>query len=487
YWREVNETKRREYVIQRLKELGATPDILDLLVKAGTESNNLAKVEDVAMTAVQENDLETARKLMYDDNYQKSKNIIWGFTDKFEERVQALGQDRVKRSTHITGFYLSLSIIGVVTLFVILLITFVLLFRKIYVLYRVNVLLRNLAQHEGDLTQRLDMQGRDEFCEIAQNVDSFVQKVREIVVDVADRTSSMMASAEELSANSANSADMADKLDQSIEEIAQAVTAQAGNTENGARHVDDLGRVIGEDFTLIQALTERLNEAVVLVGAGEEALDQLNVNSDENSKLAQEVHEALAETNSSVSHIAQLSAMLSGIAKQTNLLALNAAIEAARAGDAGRGFAVVAEEVRTLAEETTNFTGEITKVIDLLVEKTDKAVSVMEETQSIVTLQNESARETGEKFSSLKKAVDEMFRTSESLNEVGTHMNEEKDRLIDVLSNLTATSQENAGVTNEASDSVQKQATAINEISKASHEVAKMTEEIVHIINRFKY
>src|SRR5690554_5872874 len=135
--------------------------------------------------------------------------------------------------------------------------------------------------------------------------------------------------------------------------------------------------------------------------------------------------------------------MIESIAEQTNLLALNAAIKAARAGEAGRGFAVVADEIRKLAEESSRFTSDIKGIITELKTKSQLAVETMDDVKVIVGDQGESVKETESKFEGIAAATDQVRIVTEKLNSSAELMKENKDRIIDLVQNLSAISEEN--------------------------------------------
>ena len=487
YWREVRETKRRDKVIARLKELNTPERYMDLLTRAGQESNNLAMIEGEAMDALEDGDQERARTLMFDDNYQKYKSLIGSYTQKFIEETTAMSAKEVAGALSSMRFYLTLSLIEAFGLALIIVITFFLLFLKMKSLHRIDRLIYDLANKDGDLTHHLDVTSNDEIGDIATNVNDFVAKLRRIIQDIAHATQTLAATSEELSATSQETAGSADKLNNSIRDMAKAVDAQARQTSAGAEGVTDLGSLIDQNLQQVNSLNQESQSVTSLVNQGVTALHNLNANTTKSTELSSQVFAAIHETNDRVTAIARASEMIQSIAKQTNLLALNAAIEAARAGDAGKGFAVVAEEVRKLAEETSNFTDEITNTIEDLLERTKGTVSVMNTTQEIVALQNDLVKESTETFSKITQAIDSIIDTSRSLNATEAEMNGKKVSIIDNISNLTAVSEENAAITREAMEAIHAQTASIEQITSACKDVADMATHISDTINRFKY
>lgn len=487
YWREIRETRRREKVIARLEELGAPVQYLELLEKSASESHKLAKVEEIAMKALEAGKQEEAQRLLFDENYERSKGIIGGYVGEFKRQIRDMAAKRVEKAWRTSIQKLGLMIAGTVLLILVILGTFIVLYSKIRTLLKVNRLLDELAHSAGDLTQRLNVSGRDEIAEIAFNVDAFIEKVREIVLAIVHDAASLTASAEELSAMTTDAAGAANDLNLSIEKMTESALSQAKDAEVGACNIKMLGDLLDEDLELIDVLGQDAGSVTSLVAEGIGALEKLNASAAESTALSKKACDSITEISTSVAAISKASEMVRGIAHQINLLALNAAIESARAGEAGKGFSVVAEEVRKLAEETSTFTDEITRTIDGLLGRVREAVELMGQTQAFVDVQNGHIQNTNAKFNGISSAIENVIKTSKGLNEGSVKMRGQKTQVVDIISNLSRVSDENAATADKATEDIRGQTVSIDCISKASHEVAVKSEHIMETITLFKY
>jgi len=177
--------------------------------------------------------------------------------------------------------------------------------------------------------------------------------------------------------------------------------------------------------------------------------------------------------------------MIRTISEQTNLLALNAAIEASRAGEAGKGFAVVADEIRKLAEQSNQFTKEISTVIGDLTGKTGQAVQTMQKVSNLVNSQSESVATTNGKFEDVAVSIEKIKTVIEDLYNLGNNMGEKKDEVINILQNLSAISEENAAGTEEAAAYLQNQTNSIYEVANSSEELAKLANKMQENVSKF--
>lgn len=327
----------------------------------------------------------------------------------------------------------------------------------------------------------------DEVGVIASSLSVMQQNLIQLIQGINESAQNVASSSQELTATSQQSATAAEEVAKTISEIANGASDQAGETEKGAYNVDELGSLISSDILLIQDLNDSANTVEDLKNQGFEVLSDLTDKTYLVSKSAKEVQDIINTTNSNAQSISAASEMIKNIADQTNLLALNAAIEAARAGESGRGFAVVADEIRKLAEQSTNFTSEISNIIDSLTNQTNFAVKKINEVGEIVGLQNESLNQTNAQFKGIADAIDNVKTIVDHLDKSSKTMDVKKTEIIAIIQNLSAISEENAASTQEASASIEEQTAAMEQIADASDSLALLAQQMQENISVFKY
>ncbi|GFN36701.1 methyl-accepting chemotaxis protein [Tepidimicrobium xylanilyticum] len=326
----------------------------------------------------------------------------------------------------------------------------------------------------------------DEFGEISNSVNIMQNSVSSIIKSILEKAETVAAHSQELTATTEQSAMAADEISKVIEGIASGASDQADNTEVGFSAATKLGDMVVQNTNYMEKLSKSTIEVNQLKDEGFKLIKDLIEKTKINIRSAEEVERAINDTNQSVEKIAIASEMIKNISDQTNLLALNAAIEAARAGESGRGFAVVADEIRKLAEQSTQFTEEISSIIDDLTSKTSIVVNAMNEVKKATDLQSLGVEQTSAKFDGIAYALEEMQKMIKTVNKFASQMIEEKEKILEILENLSAISQENAAGTEEASASVEEQTASMAQISGASEELSRIAEELNNELSFFK-
>jgi len=328
---------------------------------------------------------------------------------------------------------------------------------------------------------------KDEIGTLAVGFQTITDSLRMFVKQVSETSEQVAASAEELTATSQQSSTAAEEVARAIEEIAKSANEQAKDIENGVVKTDELNRNIEEDLQYMEQINTAMQQLTSLKDEGVNIIKGLTHKTKNSDKAIQTIYEGTMETNESARKIGDASQLIRGIAEQTNLLALNAAIEAARAGESGKGFAVVAEEIRKLAEQSTNSAKEIDTMLTKLQENSQNAVQVMSEVLSVIKEQVESVGITENKFDGIAEQIESvkvvLNKSMISVNEMEVN----KNVLADIMQGLAAIAEENAAGKEEASASAEQQTASMVEIAQASELLAQLAENMQQNIARFKY
>jgi len=318
--------------------------------------------------------------------------------------------------------------------------------------------LQDIAEGEGDLTRRIEVNGRNEIDEVGIWFNVFIGRIEDIVRQVGEHATT---------------------LGQAATELAAAARETAGQAEQQQEQAGRIAATMGQMSAAVQEISHTTQSAAVDARKAEESAQAggLTVQSTVSTigkllKANQETSTKIEELGRSSDAIGKIVNVINEIAGQTNLLALNASIEAARAGEHGRGFAVVAGEVRRLAERTSIATKEIDETVRAIQQGTGEAVEAMRSSMSHVQSGVTSANSSGEALTSI-------ILGSESVQKMVTQ----------IAAAATEQSYSTQSVTanvNEIASIIERTASSSQQSVEACQQLAVLANQLSTLVGSFK-
>lgn len=308
---------------------------------------------------------------------------------------------------------------------------------------------------QGDLSLVLDRSEAE--GSLYESVKEMLAQLREMVEEIAKVSNGVSSRAKQMASIANQTAESTSVQLTEMTQVATAIEELSATAKEVAHNVLSSASSASEASQQSSAAKDTMRKSVV-------EMDDLNTDINKATQVIQNVEGNSKEINSVLE-------VIKGVAEQTNLLALNAAIEAARAGEQGRGFAVVADEVRGLAERTSQSTGEINQMIEMLQSGARNSVAVMIESQAKSNATREGLSSAEEAINAIQEAI---------------------QKISDMSIQISSSAEEQSAVVDEINNNVLKVSSLSEETSKGARktsdtgtELLELSESLESLVARF--
>lgn len=351
--------------------------------------------------------------------------------------------------------------------------------------HRVNNHLGILAM--GDLTQKMPVNSKDEFGEMAQHYNETIDSLSTIINNIHNDSDTVAATSEELTAS-------VSEVHTSITSVAHSMGEMTEGSNSQLQMNEVLSNLAAEIMGNMESFSKTLQDVIQSsVSTSETATGgtkQVHEFVSEITGLHEQV-EASANLVSSLKEeskkIENVSTLIISIAEQTNLLSLNASIEAARAGESGKGFAVVAEEVKTLAEQTGDASNEIATMVQHIQAEIATVYTMMEKSKTIAEDGIISVRRTGSTFEDIVLSIGKLKEMIDVTNDdYTTKVFSELKSISSIVDDLRTQSTVNNDHTMSVSAITEEQSATMAEMASASEQLAQLAQRLQADISSFQ-
>jgi len=314
---------------------------------------------------------------------------------------------------------------------------------------KVTNTIKDISEGEGNLTQNIKVQSKDEIGDLARYFNKLMEALRKpigetkmVVERLASSSKDLSSVSRDLSASSEETVSTATNVASTTEEMSVNINAMASGAEQASVNANEVAGAAEQMSTNMNTIATAIEEMSASISEiSNNANDARNVARDAKAKSG-DATSTMNKLGIAAKEIGQVTDVIKKIADKTNLLALNATIEAASAGDAGKGFAVVACEIKELANQSATSADDIARRIDGIQGETNNAVKVISDVSDII------------------------FRINQSVEAIANHVGQQKKASNEIANNVV---QANAGAKRVAS--------AISEVAKGSHDIARNASE----------
>ena len=341
----------------------------------------------------------------------------------------------------------------------------------------------------GDLTTEVDktvLKRQDEIGDMGRALETLIFKLREIVGSLAKSATDLGESGNSIDSMASQSSVAAGEISTAVEEISKGAVSQAEEIETATNEIMTMGEQITQIVNNIADLTKTSKNMEEAESASQDTMIELSDAVQRTTDAVARIAKQIETTNESVDKIGNAASLIADIASQTSLLSLNASIESARAGEAGKGFAVVASEIQKLSSQSDSTASKIQEIITDLQNDSKETLEVMRSTEVLVREQYEKLAATKERFKEVGNGINVSKHGTDVIKGNAQVCDSSRVTVVDVISNLSAISEENAASTQQTTSSMQELNATINILAETAAKVKEVSDQLNEDMKYFK-
>lgn len=268
--------------------------------------------------------------------------------------------------------------------------------------------------------------------------------------------------------------------------MAECATEQAESTQNGNEKINNIAEMIdciAQDMDASEQLAQGAIDSMVVV---KNSIHFQEEKMNENKDISKQMNDAVNNLLIKSKEIGEMLKIINDVAKQTNLLSLNAAIEAARAGEHGRGFAVVSDEIGKLAERSGQSSKQIKIIVEDVQSEIENTVQYIRESELLLVEQEKALNETVMSIHDISNKIESITFKVKGVFSATEMLSEDAKEAVDMLNNISSTSEETAASSEEVSASVEEEDSIIQLIEECTNELYLTAQKLLTRVTNFK-
>lgn len=333
------------------------------------------------------------------------------------------------------------------------------------------LMIKDIAEGEGDLTKRLIISSEDEIGELGKWFNQFVEKLQGIITHISQNANELNDSSDQLLVIANDMSGGANDMSDKSQSVATAAEEMSSNMESVAAAAEQSS----SNINMVSAAAEEMTSTIHEIAQNTE---NTRVTTNDAANKTKSASSNINDLTQSALDIGKVVETINEISEQTNLLALNATIEAARAGDAGKGFAVVAAEIKELAKQTAGATLDIKAKIEHIQSSTKDSLSEIEQVTTAILNANEM-------IDTVAAAVEEQSVTTK---EIAQNVIQAALGIEEVTINVTQSSVVAGEIAKEIADvnnSSLEMSGNSQKVTKDSEKLNNLSEELSKTVDQF--